>query len=322
MFPCLQHKLPPNYNLFMHFPIPDNILLQEGYCKLALENKQQLDSFLIAQPLKHSCSTFSTLFIWDILDSTWWKIENNWLILFSNQTDPYLPLIPRTVESTQHISSICKKIASSFDLSIIKIEFLDEFEYAMFSNFTVHETYYDYVYNTQHIIDLKGNNYASRRSTRNAFLRNNCNIQCLPYDMSHFNACVALLNKWQNQSFAQDDVLSHKKRFSDQQCTLRALKYYQALELIGMTLYVGDQLIGFTFGEMLDEKTCNIIIEKTDRNFKGSAEFIWSEFLKQYWKHTTFCNAGDDWGIPSLAWTKKSYHPCCMVRKWRASYAV
>jgi hypothetical protein len=83
-------------------------------------------------------------------------------------------------------------------------------------------------------------------------------------------------------------------------------------------LYAGDQLVGFTFGEMLGPDTCSILIEKTDRNFKGSAQYIFSEFCRQYWQHTHWCNVGDDWDVPSLAWTKASYDPAFRLPKWTA----
>ncbi len=77
-----------------------------------------------------------------------------------------------------------------------------------------------------------------------------------------------------------------------------------------------NALAGFTLGEMLDEETCSIVIEKTDRRFVGSAQYIFSEFCRQCWSHTTYCNVGDDWEVPSLAWTKQSYRPVSRLEKF------
>jgi len=84
-----------------------------------------------------------------------------------------------------------------------------------------------------------------------------------------------------------------------------------------MVLYANDKLVGFTLGELLpDGQTCSIVIEKTDRNYRGSANYIFNQFCRAYWAHTSWCNAGDDWEVPSLAWTKQSYRPAFRLNKW------
>ena len=94
------------------------------------------------------------------------------------------------------------------------------------------------------------------------------------------------------------------------------MRNYQVLGLRGMVLFADDRLVGFTLGEMLSPDTCSIIIEKTDRDYTGSAQYIFSEFCRQHWAHTAWCNVGDDWEVPSLAWTKQSYRPAFRLEKW------
>ena len=48
----------------------------------------------------------------------------------------------------------------------------------------------------------------------------------------------------------------------------------------------------------------------------GSAQFIFSEFCRQNWAQYPECNAGDDWGIPSLRFTKQSYRPTRLIAKY------
>src|SRR5690606_25867921 len=59
-----------------------------------------------------------------------------------------------------------------------------------------------------------------------------------------------------------------------------------------------------------------IVVEKTDLETKGLAQFIFSEFCRLHWAHRPQVNAGDDWGVQSLAWTKNSYRPVKMMRKY------
>ncbi|MDB5353993.1 MAG: N-acetyltransferase [Phycisphaerales bacterium] len=76
------------------------------------------------------------------------------------------------------------------------------------------------------------------------------------------------------------------------------------------------RLGAFTFGEALGTNQSSITIEKTDLAVKGLAQFIFSDFCRQYWAHLPLVNVGDDWGLESLAWTKQSYRPVKMLRKF------
>jgi hypothetical protein len=189
----------------------------------------------------------------------------------------------------------------------------------------------DYVYLTSRIIDLTGNDLASKRQARNRFARRYAarTEDLAPHHVAH---CLELLKAWQEQSRAGEALASEAlnpdvavavqvKKRKEVAATADALYNAQALGLRGMVLYAGeadgqDKLVGFTLGEMLDEQTCSIVIEKTNRDYVGSAQYIFSEFCRQYWSHTTYCNVGDDWEVPSLAWTKQSYRPVARLEKF------
>jgi hypothetical protein len=193
----------------------------------------------------------------------------------------------------------------------------------------------DYVYLTARLIDLAGGDLASKRQARNRFARRHA-ARTEELQPRHVKACLDLLATWQDQSYAGEDVLSSPacanvqiKKSKEIAATADALGNAPALGLRGIVLYADDQLAGFTLGEMLDENApagsaCSILIEKTDRRYAGSAQYIFSEFCRRCWAHTTFCNVGDDWEVPSLAWTKQSYRPVARLEKFvlRPVYAT
>jgi ribosomal-protein-alanine N-acetyltransferase len=98
--------------------------------------------------------------------------------------------------------------------------------------------------------------------------------------------------------------------------TKYVLEYYENLNLTGLVLFVEDNLIGFTLGESLSPKQISIVIEKTHPDYPGSAQFIFSEFCRQYWSDYPECNVGDDEGVPSLRFTKESYRSIRMLEKY------
>jgi hypothetical protein len=176
----------------------------------------------------------------------------------------------------------------------------------------------DYVYATARMIDLAGGDLASKRQARNRFARRYA-ARTEPYGPQHLAECTRLLLLWNAQveaSAGQAGSSASVKRNKDVIAAREALVHCEELGLRGLVLFAGDQMVGFTLGEMLDETTCSIIIEKTDRQFTGSAQYIFSEFCRQAWAHTQWCNVGDDWDVPSLAWTKESYRPAMRLEKF------
>jgi hypothetical protein len=66
----------------------------------------------------------------------------------------------------------------------------------------------------------------------------------------------------------------------------------------------------------LGPQQSSITIEKTRLDTKGLAQFIFSEFCRSDWSDRPLVNVGDDWGLESLAWTKMSYRPVKLLRKF------
>ena len=297
-------------------------MLNEGFTRLKLSDQVIVKPFLEKAQINHSLSTFAALLMWDTYEHYWWKVEDDQLLLIASPEKPFLPLPPRGWGDRKKAIRQCQKLIGWLGTNALKIDCVDKFERDDLDCINAYESYHDYIYETQSIIELKGKKYSSRRGSRNSFLKHNSEVRCLPYDDSQYNCCRDLLLKWQQQSDPNCTLNIERKRSVEYSCVSRILTEVDSLDLVGMTVYVDDKLIGFTFGEMLDAETCSVLIEKTDRTYKGSAEFIWSEFLRRYWNHTRWCNAGDDNGVPSLEWTKNSYHPTSMLTKWKVVCSV
>jgi ribosomal protein S18 acetylase RimI-like enzyme len=199
-----------------------------------------------------------------------------------------------------------------------RIEYVsDELLPALARNANVAPMSGDYVYATSRLIDLAGGDLASKRQDRNRFERRFA-PRTEALQPQHIPACLSLMDQWalQHVDEASDVSAIAIKRRREQQATTEALQHADALGLVGMVVYSGEKLVGFTLGETLGRDSCSILIEKADREYKGSAQYIYNEFCRQYWAHTPWTNAGDDWDVPSLAWTKESYRPAHRLAKW------
>jgi ribosomal protein S18 acetylase RimI-like enzyme len=302
----------------------------------------------LAEPL--SDYTFSQLFSWrNSLRILWREIEGH-LCVFANGTGDLTLLLPPIGEGgSDRAVADCFEIMADYNASHgvperTRIEYASEELLARFdrSKLDVQPMGTDYVYDVNRMIDLAGGDLASKRQAKNRFLRNYVS-RVEPYDKArHFDACCALLDSWkrhQDEQHAMEIAASAGavKRQKESLATRLSLEYAHELGLKGMVVYVQDAPIsddtkpraeavgdapgswrirGFTFGETLGRDQSSIVIEKTDLEAKGLAQFIFSEFCRQHWSDRPLVNVGDDWGLESLAWTKMSYRPVKLLQKY------
>jgi hypothetical protein len=75
---------------------------------------------------------------------------------------------------------------------------------------------------------------------------------------------------------------------------------------------------GFTVGEKINDHTASVIIEKTDFEILGCAQFIFREFCKvlQEKYNSLYINVGDDMGFENLKKVKMSYRPDKLIPKY------
>ena len=184
----------------------------------------------------------------------------------------------------------------------------------------------DYVYDVQRMIDLAGGDLASKRQAKNRFLRL-YEHRAEPYRAAnHLADCEALLDEWkihQDAQHLEDPGINCVKRDKESIATSLCLRHAEELNLRGLVIYAREagssaplSLRGFTFGEALGANQSSITIEKTHLETKGLAQFIFSEFCRDAWSDRPLVNVGDDWGLPTLAWTKMSYRPVQLLQKF------
>lgn len=289
----------------------------------------------LSEPL--SDYTFSQLFTWGNSLRILWKEIRGHLCVFANGTGDLTLLMPPIGDTGSDAA-----LAEAFELMDAynaahnatgrsRVEYVSDELLRRFdrSRLAVRPLGTDYLYSVQRMIDLAGGDLASKRQLKNRFLRN-YQHQVESYDPTrHLDACLELLGLWKSQQDAHShegstDALKRRKESLACELTLR---HAPELDLKGIVVFVKDasaqmRLKGFTFGEELGADQSSIIIEKTDLEVRGLAQFIFSEFCARHWSHRPFVNAGDDWGLESLAWTKMSYRPARLLQKHELKVAA
>ena len=308
-----------------------------GLRPVELTDRGTLDPYFasLSEPL--SDYTFSQLYTWRNSLRIIWKQIDGHLCVFANGSGDLTLLMPPIGDTHGD-----KALRGAFELmdqynAEHKVPERSRIEYGSdellrrfdATQLQVQPMGADYVYDSQRMIDLLGGDLSSKRQAKNRFLRN-YEHRVEPYEAQRHRAdCAALLDTWKDHQDTQHDRepgANAIKRAKESIATRLCLDSAHLLRLQGMVVYVrgGETndasaswaLKGFTFGEWLGSSQSSITIEKTDLTVKGLAQFIFSDFCRQYWSQRPLVNVGDDWGLESLAWTKQSYRPVKMLRKY------
>lgn len=176
----------------------------------------------------------------------------------------------------------------------------------------------DYIYRTQDLIDLKGNSYKTKRNEINQFRRVHPNHSLVPFSRAHEADARALVNTWmQNRLRTIPDGPVEEFLYNlemERKAIQRAITLYDELKLEGLSLFIDGKLEGFTFGERLNRDVANVLIEKTNFNIQGAAQYLFREFSKVL-ADCTYINVGDDLGFENLRRVKMSYRPAMFGEK-------
>lgn len=315
-------------------------------------NKQKLKRFTIAtKPVMEkylskidvdlSDYTFAANYIWLANSSGFYAVINKCFCLFIMTGGELTMLLPPlgkkkyTTEAMVKCFQIMNANNSSPYYSRIDyvqgfmieefVQSADEAEsmFEMLENYVVEKKLVDYVYEVNALIDLRGNSYHTKRTEINKFMKSYPDYVVEELDSTrHKDEIMRLFDKWvadrvKYMPKEESEVFLegiHQERSAIKQM----LKHYEVLSLIGLVIYINGELTGFTVGERINRDTATVIIEKTDFEILGCAQFIFREFSKMLKERygVAYINVGDDMGFENLRKVKMSYRPFKLVPKY------
>ncbi|MEZ0263136.1 MAG: phosphatidylglycerol lysyltransferase domain-containing protein, partial [Phycisphaerae bacterium] len=268
-------------------------LAQWGLSPVTPADRATLEPYFASLAAPLSDYTFSQLFTWRNSLRIAWAVLDNHLCVFANGSGDLTLLIP-PIGDTNSDRALTRATEIMNDYNAAhhvpdrtRVEYVSEELLARFdsSKLVVAPQGNDYLYDVNRMIDLQGGDLSSKRQAKNRFMRN-YTFRPEAYDKAkHFEGCRELLNAWKER---QDDAHAGEtsnaiKRTKESLATQLTLEHADALGLKGMVVYVNDaegveRLKGFTFGEALGGDQSSIVVEKTDLECKGLAQYIFSEF--------------------------------------------
>lgn len=218
---------------------------------------------------------------------------------------PYYSLFPLGNGDLKKITQVLKEAFGTvnfFSLMPEKVEALEAACPGMF-RFEEKRDDFDYIYETESLLNLQGKKYHSKRNFISRFT-NNYEYEYITLDEENVRKCREVVEEW----FTTHP--GHTSPIFDERQAIRALMdNFDALDLRGGALRVNGSICAFSIGEMIEPDTAHIIIEKADTSYEGAYAVINRDFLQRAWAETTYVNREEDMGLPGLRRAKMSYRP-------------
>lgn len=284
--------------------------------QIKLSDKDWIDKALKYSDFRGCEYSFANNLAWCRLSDTKISRYNDFYLSasfddeFFNLTFPagkgdYKDLFKKMSEYSFSLGKALKLNSVNSDMLKILIDIFGEDKLTISSD----RDYFDYIYNTDDLINLRGKKYHGKRNHIRRFKESNWRF--VPIDESLIDDCFEFSAK----SFNDSNKYDEHSAVVEQYAINTFLTNFKALNLCGGVLYQNDRIVGFTIGEKLNSDTFVVHIEKALSDVNGAYPCLSNEFAKTYASDCLYINREEDLGIEGLRKSKKSYYPAFMYEK-------
>lgn len=270
--------------------------------------------------------SFANMFMWRKNYYTRFSIINNMLCMISNSRK-HVPFafcpIPMGTFNADEFENTVIKLKEYFDSRGWKL-FFGRVEKRMVEKFKKHlkanvvakriDAISDYVYYTENLITLSGKKLSSKRNHINRFLREYGDYEYVEVGEDTFSECERIFNEWcEGNESCNCEVPEECEKWACSQL----LEFWDMIPgLKGALIKVNGRFEAFTIGEMLNDDTAVIHIEKGNADVHGIYTLINKEFISRTFANSKYVNREEDMGIEGLRKAKQSYNPSGRVWKY------
>lgn len=287
--------------------------------QVSLEDKQIIESFIFAEDFMISDITFGNLFIWRFARQIRWAILYDCLIIETTYKGKP-PFVFFPIGSGDKIKAL-KALQEHYLKQDLSLEFhslelknleiiKDTFEDV---KFFLNRDRSDYVYLTQNLINLQGRKYHKKKNHLNRFFEEHQGFIYHTINEENAKLLKQTYSIWY-KNMPYDEGLEHEfMGISD------TFDNYKNLSFKGGYITCQGQLMGFSFGEVVNASLCIIHIEKADIKYRGAYQAINQQLLLHEFSDIKYANREEDLGIEGLRKAKLSYYPEVIVDKYEAT---
>lgn len=176
--------------------------------------------------------------------------------------------------------------------------------------------YFDYVYDTQSLITLKGKKLHSKRNHINRFRQNYPDWSYEPITPENLPEVLMMNEQW-NRIHGQE---ADRSMLQESMTVRIAIRDFFSLGMDGGLIRAGGRVVAFSMGDRLNSDTYLVHIEKAYSDVQGAYAVINQEFAAHNCEGYLYMNREDDSGEEGLRKAKLSYRPVFQVEKYGAKH--
>lgn len=176
---------------------------------------------------------------------------------------------------------------------------------------------FDYVYDINKLADLKGRKYHSKRNHLHRFREAYPNCTSEPLTQDNLHLAKELAEKWYAEKLTEDP----NSNFDMERTALsRAFDNFSALNMEGLLLRNGEDMLAFTMGSRMSEDTFDVHFEKA---LSDTAAYVainneFAKYIRDKYPEVRYLDREEDMGLAGLRKAKESYRPAHLTEKHRA----
>ncbi len=174
---------------------------------------------------------------------------------------------------------------------------------------------FDYVYSINDLADLKGKKYHGKRNHLNRFCEEHPDYRVEPICRDNILLAERMVDEWYRARLEENP----KADFHMERAAIgKAFRDYDALEMDGLLLIDGGEVLAVTLGSRLTDDTFDVQFEKARSDVNGAYTAINCEFaryIRRKYPNVAFLDREEDMGLEGLRKAKRSYRPHHMTEK-------
>ena len=284
--------------------------------KLDPADKAAYDAYLLNCEQRGCEYNFANLYLWGRQRAAF--LEDS-LVFFSqfNQRSVYLfPLCKGDLKKTldtiihdAHTRDIPCRLTS------LTHEDCDKLEALYPDQFHIHHdrNSFDYIYNIEDLATLKGKKFQKKRNHLNKFKQMHPGYSFAPLTAENTPQVEDMLRRWYAQKLESNPDGDF---YMEQVAISRALRHREELDMEGLVLMDGEEILAMALGSFLAGSTFDVQFEKAiDETAYVAMCSGFAAHLMEKHPHLQYLNREDDLGIEGLRKSKLAYNPVTLIEK-------
>lgn len=283
--------------------------------KLNWNSNEVMDDYYSEFKILSSELSYTNLFLWrkkydfhyDIIDEFLWviNVKDKDTFYFSQPIGNY-DHEEKLIKSIENLKNKYGKIIiKKTDGRLIEILKKSSIDFTSVED----RDSFDYIYDFKMIRELEGKLYHKKKNHVNQFISKYTDWEYETLTNDNIKDVLEMSDQW----FLERDAIE----LNEEKVGIESiLKYFDNLAYSGGLLRVEGKVVAFTLGEMLNQDTLVIHIEKADTNYKGVYAMVNQQYLLHQNEDIQWVNREQDLGIEGLRKSKLSYHPVSFIEKF------